>query len=128
MGRGAARRKAHTCCFGSLQNDRWINAAFCIWFCNRLVLLFAPEHFILPSGISQDGLVPPRVAVYRRRRDALPRRLQVGQSRVLERREAHVAGADELAAHAPDTASDLRDADHPGLGETHERPSGSEGR
>jgi hypothetical protein len=40
-----------------------IDAAFCIWFCNRLVLLFAPEHFILPSGISQDGLVPPRVAV-----------------------------------------------------------------
>src|SRR5260221_200676 len=26
-----------------------------------------------------------------------------------------------FAAHAPDTASDLRDADHRGLGETHER-------
>jgi hypothetical protein len=23
-----------------------IDAAFCIWFCNGLVLLFAPEHFI----------------------------------------------------------------------------------
>src|SRR5260370_4659827 len=45
----------------------------------------------------------------------------LAQSRVLARREAHVAGEDELAAHAPDTASDLRDADHWGLGETHER-------
>src|SRR4029077_3971536 len=45
----------------------------------------------------------------------------VAESRVLARREAHVAGEDELAAHAPDTASDLRDADHRGLGETHER-------
>src|SRR2546425_1244237 len=45
----------------------------------------------------------------------------LAQSRVLARREAHVAGEDELAAHAPDTASDLRDADHRGLGETHER-------
>src|SRR5437660_10839526 len=49
--------------------------------------------------------------------------LDVGwaESRVLARREAHVAGEDELAAHAPDTASDPRDADHRGLGETHER-------
>jgi len=45
----------------------------------------------------------------------------LAESRVLARREAHVAGEDELAAHAPDTASDLRDADHRGLGETHER-------
>ncbi len=39
----------------------------------------------------------------------------------LARREAHVAGEDELAAHTPDAASDLRDADHRGLGKTHER-------
>ena len=45
----------------------------------------------------------------------------MAESRVFARREAHVAGEDELAAHAPDTASDLRDADHRGLGETHER-------
>src|ERR1700722_5236038 len=45
----------------------------------------------------------------------------VAESRVLARREAHVAGEDELAAHAPGTASYLRDADHRGLGETHER-------
>jgi hypothetical protein len=36
----------------------------------------------------------------------------VAESRVLARREAHVAGEDELAADAPETASDLRDADH----------------
>jgi len=35
----------------------------------------------------------------------------------------------KLAAHAPNAASDLRDADHRGLGETHETyPSGSAGR
>jgi len=45
----------------------------------------------------------------------------LAESRVLARREAHVAGEDELAAHAPDTPSDLRDADHQGLAETHER-------
>src|SRR5258707_6318527 len=45
----------------------------------------------------------------------------LAESRVLARREAHVAGEDELAAHATDTASDPRDADHRGLGETHER-------
>src|ERR1700747_1380470 len=45
----------------------------------------------------------------------------LAESRVLARGEAHVAGQDELTAHAPDTASDLRDADHRGLGETHER-------
>src|ERR1700757_1299264 len=45
----------------------------------------------------------------------------LAQSRVLSRREAHVAGENELAAHPPDTASDLRDAHHRGLGETHER-------
>src|SRR6266481_8687383 len=45
----------------------------------------------------------------------------LAESRVLARREAHVAGEDELAAHAPDAASDLRDADHRRLGETDER-------
>src|SRR5258708_32594224 len=45
----------------------------------------------------------------------------LAESRVLARREAHVAGEGELAAHSPDTASDLRNADHRGLGETHER-------
>ena len=45
----------------------------------------------------------------------------LAESRVLARREAHVAGEDELAAHSPDTASDLRDADHRGLGETDKR-------
>src|SRR5436309_247892 len=45
----------------------------------------------------------------------------LAQQRVLARREAHVAGEDELAAHAPDAASDLRDADHRGLGESDER-------
>src|SRR5205807_10167004 len=45
----------------------------------------------------------------------------LAESRVLARREAHVAGEDELAAHAPDAASDLRDADHRGLGESDER-------
>src|SRR6202047_4233194 len=46
---------------------------------------------------------------------------RLAQSRVLARREAHVAGEDELAARAPDAASDLRDADHRGLSETDER-------
>src|SRR5690348_4617108 len=45
----------------------------------------------------------------------------LAQSRVLARREAHVAGEDELAAHAPDAASNFGDADHRGLGETDER-------
>src|SRR5205809_2138154 len=45
----------------------------------------------------------------------------LAESRVLARREAHVAGEDELAAHTTDAASDLRDADHRGLGETDER-------
>src|SRR6202035_3590237 len=45
----------------------------------------------------------------------------LAQSRVLAGGKAHVAGEDELAARAPDAASDLRDADHRGLGETHER-------
>src|SRR2546429_5389637 len=44
----------------------------------------------------------------------------LAESRVLARREAHVAGEDELAAHAPDTASDLRDTAHRGLGERNE--------
>ena len=35
--------------------------------------------------------------------------------------EAHVAGEDELAAHATDAASYLRDADHRGLAQTDER-------
>src|SRR5439155_20463649 len=43
------------------------------------------------------------------------------QQRVLARRKTHVAGEDELAARAPDTASDLRDADHRGCGEPDER-------
>src|SRR5438876_7873126 len=47
--------------------------------------------------------------------------LGLAQSCVLARSEAHVAGENELAAHAPNTASDLGDADHRGLGETHER-------
>src|ERR1700757_433600 len=46
---------------------------------------------------------------------------RVAQSRVLARREAHVAGEDELAAYAPDAASDLRDADHRRFGETDKR-------
>src|SRR6266849_7656933 len=45
----------------------------------------------------------------------------LAQSRVLARRKTHVAGEDELAAHASDAASDLRDADHRGLGEADER-------
>src|SRR4029077_13035850 len=44
----------------------------------------------------------------------------LAQSRVLARCEAHVAGEDELAAYAPDAASDLRHADHRGLGEADE--------
>src|ERR1700674_4914961 len=31
----------------------------------------------------------------------------LAESRVLSRREAHVTGEDELAAHAPDTASEI---------------------
>src|SRR5258706_15861194 len=45
----------------------------------------------------------------------------LAESRVLARREAHVAGEDKLAAHAPDAAADPGDADHLGPGETHER-------
>src|ERR1700746_3358458 len=44
----------------------------------------------------------------------------LAESRVLARREAHVASEDELAAHSPHAASDLRDADHRRLGETDE--------
>jgi hypothetical protein len=44
----------------------------------------------------------------------------LAQSRVLPRREAHVASEDKLAAYTPNTASDLRDADHRRLGETYE--------
>src|SRR5690242_8465647 len=43
------------------------------------------------------------------------------QSRVLARRKTHIAGEDELAARAPDTASDLRDADDWGCSEADER-------
>src|SRR5689334_13337892 len=43
------------------------------------------------------------------------------QDRLLARCETHVAGEDELAAHAPDPPSDLRDADDRRLGETDER-------
>jgi hypothetical protein len=35
--------------------------------------------------------------------------------------ETHVTGENELAAYAADAASDLRDADHRGLGEADER-------
>src|SRR5258705_12579748 len=45
----------------------------------------------------------------------------LAQSRVLARREAHVAGKDKLAANAPDAAPDLCDANHRGLGETDKR-------
>src|SRR5580700_10301720 len=45
----------------------------------------------------------------------------LAESRIFARCEAHVAGEDELAARAPDAASDLRDADHRGFGETDER-------
>src|SRR5258707_15571193 len=44
----------------------------------------------------------------------------LAQLGVLARRKAHVAGEDELAACAPDAASDLRDADHRGLGDPDE--------
>src|ERR1700746_2822971 len=44
----------------------------------------------------------------------------LAESRVLARREAHVASEDELATHSPHTASDLRDADHRRLRETDE--------
>ena len=39
------------------------------------------------------------------------------QSRLLARCETHVAGQDELTTRAPDASSNLRDADHRGLGE-----------
>ena len=45
----------------------------------------------------------------------------LSQSRVLPRREAHVAGQDEFTARAPDTSPDLCDADHRGLGKTDKR-------
>src|SRR5258707_264852 len=45
----------------------------------------------------------------------------LAKPRVLARREAHVAGEDELAAHAPDAAPDLRNAYDGGLSETDER-------
>src|ERR1700758_3192062 len=41
---------------------------------------------------------------------------RLAHSRVLARREAHVAGEDELAAHAPDAASNLGDAGQIELG------------
>src|SRR3989442_15811888 len=44
----------------------------------------------------------------------------LSQDRVLARCETHVAGEGELAAHAPDPPSDLRDADDRRLGETDE--------
>src|SRR4029450_2644741 len=43
------------------------------------------------------------------------------EDRLLARSEAHVTGKDELATHTADAASDLRDADDGGLGETDER-------
>src|SRR5690242_7547136 len=45
----------------------------------------------------------------------------LSQDRLLARCETHVAGEDELAPHAPDPPSDLRDADDRRLGETDER-------
>ncbi len=42
---------------------------------------------------------------------------RLAQSRVFARREAHITGQDEFAAHATDAVSDLRDADHRRLGE-----------
>src|SRR5258708_40000563 len=47
--------------------------------------------------------------------------LGMTESRVLARREAHVAGEDKLAAHAADAASDLCEADNRGLREALER-------
>src|SRR5437016_10535820 len=51
--------------------------------------------------------------------DARPH-FDLSQDRVLARCETHVAGEDELTAHAPDPPSDLRDADDRRLGETDE--------
>src|SRR5258708_23160988 len=48
-------------------------------------------------------------------------KLGMAESRVLARREAHVAREDKLAAHAADAASDLCEADNRGLREAHER-------
>ena len=44
----------------------------------------------------------------------------LAEPRVLARREAHVAGKDELAADATAAASDLCEADHRALAETDE--------
>src|SRR5882724_12265874 len=48
-------------------------------------------------------------------------KLGMAESRVLARREAHVAGEDELAADAAGAAPDFCDADNRGLREPHER-------
>src|SRR6266404_3926713 len=48
-------------------------------------------------------------------------KLGMAESRVLARREAHVAGEDELAADAAGAAPDFRDADNRRLREPHER-------
>src|SRR5579862_1350548 len=45
---------------------------------------------------------------------------RLAQPRVLARREAHVAGQHELAAHPSDAASNLRDADDRRFGEADE--------
>src|SRR4029077_6468046 len=45
----------------------------------------------------------------------------LAESSVFARRETHVTGQDELATAAKHAASDLCDADHWGLCETHER-------
>jgi len=57
---------------------------------------------------------------YRRRRDAPRPDFDLSQGRVLARCESHVAREDELAAHAPDPASDFRDAYDRRPGETDE--------
>ena len=49
---------------------------------------------------------------------------RLAQSRGFARREAHVTGQDEFAAHATEAVSDLRDADHRRLGEPDERIHG----
>src|SRR5262249_46668644 len=47
--------------------------------------------------------------------------LELAESRVFARGEAHVTGEDEFAAHAPEAAANFRDAHRRRLGETHER-------
>src|ERR1700733_8582428 len=82
----------------------------------------SPSKSLAPSTISRAAAhqmrEPFRTAATRMQSDP---DFGLAQSRVLARGEAHVAGEDELAAHAPDAAADLCDADHRRRGETHER-------